>query len=478
MVSHPAAQQHSMSQQPQPSRGVYHNPYSGANDYPPHLSTHHRHATPHHQRHESFHAQDAVVPQQHPSPQRAFPIQKIAEAASAKAVEVEAVTVARGMEVDDEEDEEDDGEITQGSKSNNQDSGTNHSRDIKNMAEDKQASMLAPENKSQRSGSISEDGQEIHKCSSCGKVYKHLNCLTKHRWEHSKYWKSATKFYLSKHQQVRMMEAAAILLGLDSGRNSDDDEIVGSVINGRIQSFGPSTTIPASRSPPSPPVRSHSGAGHDDESLVMLEKEMRPREKKPASLTKAQSMTDGDMAPMAVIMPKKEEDQQRTNLESATTTITAAAATTVVSPQAMSDAGSMSGSPPSLVPDDRSSTSSSMSSRSSQDDDTLMTEAAKLVDIGKSVPSSELTPKVAAPARGGYGHFQHQHHVTQGERYAPGPHYGHPSSPLMLNNNHHHPRYANHPHLSKSESYNPAPQPSPPGVASTRKPVYSSQELY
>ncbi|KAF9157610.1 hypothetical protein DFQ26_008548, partial [Actinomortierella ambigua] len=98
------------------------------------------------------------------------------------------------MEVDDEDDEEDDGEIIQSSKANNNQNNSNSNnpdKDMKNTAasEDKQASISAPENKSQRSGSISEDGQEIHKCSSCGKVYKHLNCLTKHRWEHSKYWK-------------------------------------------------------------------------------------------------------------------------------------------------------------------------------------------------------------------------------------------------------------------------------------------------
>lgn len=30
---------------------------------------------------------------------------------------------------------------------------------------------------------------EVHKCMDCGKVYKHPNCLWKHRWEHSTYWK-------------------------------------------------------------------------------------------------------------------------------------------------------------------------------------------------------------------------------------------------------------------------------------------------
>ncbi|KAG0361912.1 hypothetical protein BG005_007099 [Podila minutissima] len=89
-------------------------------------------------------------------------------------------------------------------------------------------------------------GHEVHKCMDCGKVYKHPNCLWKHRWEHSTYWKSATKFLLSKHQQVRMMEAAAILLGMDEARAADKDAIVSTVIKQRGMG-GPSST---SSSPP------------------------------------------------------------------------------------------------------------------------------------------------------------------------------------------------------------------------------------
>ncbi|KAG0092391.1 hypothetical protein BGZ93_008343 [Podila epicladia] len=89
-------------------------------------------------------------------------------------------------------------------------------------------------------------GHEVHKCMDCGKVYKHPNCLWKHRWEHSTYWKGATKFLLSKHQQVRMMEAAAILLGMDEARAADKDTIVSTVIKQRGMG-GPSST---SSSPP------------------------------------------------------------------------------------------------------------------------------------------------------------------------------------------------------------------------------------
>ncbi|PCH38965.1 hypothetical protein WOLCODRAFT_141029 [Wolfiporia cocos MD-104 SS10] len=51
----------------------------------------------------------------------------------------------------------------------------------------------------------------IFKCESCSKVYKHPSCLIKHRWEHSPHWREASKFLLSKHQQVQLLEAAAIL---------------------------------------------------------------------------------------------------------------------------------------------------------------------------------------------------------------------------------------------------------------------------
>jgi hypothetical protein len=45
----------------------------------------------------------------------------------------------------------------------------------------------------------------------CHQVYRHPSCLIKHRWEHSPHWREASKFVLSKHQQVQLLEAAAIL---------------------------------------------------------------------------------------------------------------------------------------------------------------------------------------------------------------------------------------------------------------------------
>lgn len=60
--------------------------------------------------------------------------------------------------------------------------------------------------------------QQIHRCEDCGKVYKHPNCLAKHRWEHSEQWEITSKLLLTKHQQVQMLEAAAILVSMDSSR--------------------------------------------------------------------------------------------------------------------------------------------------------------------------------------------------------------------------------------------------------------------
>ncbi|PLW10624.1 hypothetical protein PCANC_01130 [Puccinia coronata f. sp. avenae] len=52
---------------------------------------------------------------------------------------------------------------------------------------------------------------QLFKCEKCLKVYRHPQCLVKHRWEHTEYWADASKLMLSKHQQVQMLEAAAIL---------------------------------------------------------------------------------------------------------------------------------------------------------------------------------------------------------------------------------------------------------------------------
>lgn len=73
-------------------------------------------------------------------------------------------------------------------------------------------------------GSAGGKDLPIHRCESCNKVYRHPSCLVKHRWEHTVYWKEASKFLMSKHQQVQLLEAAAILVNLDGDAASLPDE--------------------------------------------------------------------------------------------------------------------------------------------------------------------------------------------------------------------------------------------------------------
>lgn len=62
---------------------------------------------------------------------------------------------------------------------------------------------------------LSESFSGQYRCNDCGKSYKHPNCLQKHRWEHSEEWEITKNLPLTKHQQVQMLEAAAILVGMD-----------------------------------------------------------------------------------------------------------------------------------------------------------------------------------------------------------------------------------------------------------------------
>lgn len=52
-------------------------------------------------------------------------------------------------------------------------------------------------------------------CEACGKGYKHVLSLAKHLWEHTPEWKMTKKFVMSKHQQVQLLEAASILVGMN-----------------------------------------------------------------------------------------------------------------------------------------------------------------------------------------------------------------------------------------------------------------------
>ncbi|CAG87268.1 DEHA2D14300p [Debaryomyces hansenii CBS767] len=74
--------------------------------------------------------------------------------------------------------------------------------------------------------------KEELKCEACGKGYKHISSLAKHLWEHTPEWNVTKKLLISKHQQVQLLEAASILVGMNesqtpSRRNSvfpDDNQ--------------------------------------------------------------------------------------------------------------------------------------------------------------------------------------------------------------------------------------------------------------
>ncbi|KAF9097935.1 hypothetical protein BGX27_000887 [Mortierella sp. AM989] len=99
-----------------------------------------------------------------------------------------------------------------------------------------------------RPSAAEEEQTDSSKCPDCGKTYKHATSLLKHRWEHSMYWKPATKFLLSKHQQVQLMEAAAILLSMDEAHENDKDSIVDMFIKQRGQLASGTSTASVSPS--------------------------------------------------------------------------------------------------------------------------------------------------------------------------------------------------------------------------------------
>lgn len=54
------------------------------------------------------------------------------------------------------------------------------------------------------------------RCAKCGKGYKHSSCLTKHLWEHTPEWSYTSKLLISKHQQVQLLEAASVLVAMNT----------------------------------------------------------------------------------------------------------------------------------------------------------------------------------------------------------------------------------------------------------------------
>ncbi|KAL8863636.1 MAG: hypothetical protein Q9178_000319 [Gyalolechia marmorata] len=61
------------------------------------------------------------------------------------------------------------------------------------------------------------------RCEKCGKGYKHSSCLTKHLWEHTPEWSYTSKLLISKHQQVQLLEAASVLVGMNQDDPSPPD---------------------------------------------------------------------------------------------------------------------------------------------------------------------------------------------------------------------------------------------------------------
>ncbi|KAI4185275.1 MAG: hypothetical protein LQ348_004392 [Seirophora lacunosa] len=63
------------------------------------------------------------------------------------------------------------------------------------------------------------------RCEKCGKGYKHSSCLTKHLWEHRPEWSYTSKLLISKHQQVQLLEAASVLVGMNQDGSTPSDAV-------------------------------------------------------------------------------------------------------------------------------------------------------------------------------------------------------------------------------------------------------------
>ncbi|KAI6091857.1 hypothetical protein F4821DRAFT_173878 [Hypoxylon rubiginosum] len=83
---------------------------------------------------------------------------------------------------------------------------------------------LGPDNARVRRASdgqpLTKEGKKSNRielrCDKCGKGYKHSSCLTKHLWEHTPEWSLTSKLLISKHQQVQLLEAASVLVAMNT----------------------------------------------------------------------------------------------------------------------------------------------------------------------------------------------------------------------------------------------------------------------
>lgn len=63
------------------------------------------------------------------------------------------------------------------------------------------------------------------KCQYCGKSYKHVSSLAKHLWEHTPEWTMTKKLLISKHQQVQLLQAASILVGMNEPGSVEERDL-------------------------------------------------------------------------------------------------------------------------------------------------------------------------------------------------------------------------------------------------------------
>ncbi|ODQ50899.1 hypothetical protein SAICODRAFT_21246 [Saitoella complicata NRRL Y-17804] len=134
-------------------------------------------------------------------------------------------------------------------------------------------------------GSPANGGKEIVRCERCGKGYKHISCLNKHKWEHTPQWQTTSKLLISKHQQVQLLEAASVLVSMGASPSSSPAAVPAHLgpatasypfpPGGSPYAASPLSTLPAARRAsftrgPGSFVRESSYAGHGG---VVIEEE-------------------------------------------------------------------------------------------------------------------------------------------------------------------------------------------------------------
>ncbi|RLV90791.1 hypothetical protein JA1_004367 [Spathaspora sp. JA1] len=118
--------------------------------------------------------------------------------------------------------------------------------------------------------------KEELRCEACGKGYKHISSLAKHLWEHTPEWNVTKKLLISKHQQVQLLEAASILMGMNEPGATPTTT---SANNGRqygLHQRNPSDD-PRYSSPFSPPFPAHENSSNTTPTPPLNEPEPSPR---------------------------------------------------------------------------------------------------------------------------------------------------------------------------------------------------------